>query len=60
MTYISVSAIHHSWVDDWNDLMEKMGMGIETASELIFVGLTEDRLSTGRGPVDKQGTAGTA
>jgi len=40
--------------------MEKMGMGIETASELIFVGLTEDRLSTGRGPVDKQGTAGTA
>lgn len=32
--------------------MEEMGMGIETASELIFVGLTEDRLSTGRGPVD--------
>lgn len=35
-------------------------MGIETASELIFVGLTEDRLSTSRGPVDTQGTGGTA
>lgn len=41
--------------------MKEMGMGIETASDGIFVGLwTEDRLSTGRGPVDTQGTGGTA